>query len=517
MRTIDLVCKLCSPIVAGVVLQFDLVYPRPVFTALFIGLWNLVSFFGELGLLLIVYRYVPTLAKKKLRTAEVKEGEEEEEVKEGEVAKEGEEVKEGEDEVKEREERMEEEGKERVKEMEAKPKRGKPVLSFDDSETKQESANTPDSSQDRRDKTGGSSCYKCLGKWSTKLLSPYLTIRDGWRIFIRQDVARVGFSMASLYLTVLGLNGITATYFLTQGIPEYAIGVIQGIGGFVGILGTVFYPWVRSRVGTVRTGLIGSGAQLSMLFLCVAAVFSPGISLSGGSEDYYSPKCPGLNETLASSSVVARLPIATPSSLYALPTLALPSVTADIVMVTHTPIATPMPSLITPTSSGFPGPSPAPSGVPGSSAATPSVSVAVILMALGVVLARFGLWMYDLVVSQLVQETVEEEHRGVVSGVMSAMNSNMDMLQYVLVLGVPSPAHFGYLTLVSVFMVTVGFVLYLSYVRKVRGHLFHFNKYCRRCGVRPGTRGVVDHREELRIMSDVDDDDVDENNGKEKL
>ncbi|KAL5496403.1 hypothetical protein EMCRGX_G012678, partial [Ephydatia muelleri] len=365
--------------------------------------------------------------------------------------------------------------------------------------------------QKRRDKTGGSSCYKCLGKWSTKLLSPYLTIRDGWRIFIRQDVARVGFSMASLYLTVLGLNGITATYFLTQGIPEYAIGVIQGIGGFVGILGTVFYPWVRSRVGTVRTGLIGSGAQLSMLFLCVAAVFSPGISLSGGSEDYYSPKCPGLNETLASSSVVARLPIATPSSLYALPTSALPSVTADIVMVTHTPVATPMPSLITPTSSGFPGPSPAPSGVPGSSAATPSVSVAVILMALGVVLARFGLWMYDLVVSQLVQETVEEEHRGVVSGVMSAMNSNMDMLQYVLVLGVPSPAHFGYLTLVSVFMVTVGFVLYLSYVRKVRGHLFHFNKYCRRCGVRPGTRGVVDHREELRIMSDVDDDDVDEN------
>lgn len=491
MRTIDLVCKLCSPIVAGVVLQYDLVYPRPVFTALFIGLWNFVSFFGELGLLLVVYRYVPTLAKKKLRTAEGKE----------EVKEEG-----GEEGMKE------EGGEEGMKEMEGKAKRDKPVLSFDDGDAKVDSS-TSDSPQDGRDTTGGSACLRCLKTWSAKLLSPYLTIRDGWRVFIRQDVARVGFSMASLYLTVLGLNGITATYFLTQGLPEYSIGIIQGIGGFVGILGTVFYPWVRSRIGTVRTGLVGTSAQLLMLLLCVAAVFSPGISLSGGNEDYYSAKCPFLNGTHIAASPVVQLPtMATPmpSSLYIVPTSALPpsSVTMDIVLVTSTPAATPMPSL---TTSGFPGPSPTPTGVPGSPAVPPSVSVAVILMALGVVLARFGLWMYDLVVSQLVQETVEEEHRGVVSGVMNAMNSNMEMLQYILVLGVPSPAHFGYLTLVSVFMVTVGFLLYLSYARKVRGHLFHFGRYCGRCGGRRAAgAAVVDRREELRIMSGDDDDEDDE-------
>ena len=136
-------------------------------------------------------------------------------------------------------------------------------------------------------------------------------------------------------------------------------------------------------------------------------------------------------------------------------------------------------------------------------------------MALGVILARFGLWMYDLVVSQLVQETVKEEHRGVVSGVMNAMNSNMDMFQYILVLGVPSPSHFGYLTLVSVFMVTVGFLLYLSYVRKVRGHIFHFNKYCKPCSRRQ-VGEEVDRTEGLKIMSDVDDD-VDDDNENEKL
>ena len=109
------------------------------------------------------------------------------------------------------------------------------------------------------------------------------------------------------------------------------------------------------------------------------------------------------------------------------------------------------------------------------------VSVALILLVTGVTLARFGLWMFDLAVQQLVQETVIEEERGVVGGVMNAMNSIMDMLHYVLVIAAPRPEHFSILTLISVGMVTLGLILYAAYVRKVRGHFFHFRKYCGYC------------------------------------
>lgn len=90
--------------------------------------------------------------------------------------------------------------------------------------------------------------------------------------------------------------------------------------------------------------------------------------------------------------------------------------------------------------------------------------------------ARFGLWMFDLSVWQLVQEKVIEEERGVVSGVMNAMNSNMDMLHYVLVIVAPRPEHFRWLALLSVVMVFIGWLLYACYVRKARGHFFHFSK-----------------------------------------
>ena len=35
----------------------------------------------------------------------------------------------------------------------------------------------------------------------------------------------------------------------------------------------------------------------------------------------------------------------------------------------------------------------------------------------GVIAARFGLWITDLTITQILQEHVEEEHRGIMNGV----------------------------------------------------------------------------------------------------
>ncbi len=64
MRRIDLCCKLLAPFLTGVVLQ----WAEPLITTVFVAGWNIVSFFAELGLVWMVYRLIPPLANKKLRS-----------------------------------------------------------------------------------------------------------------------------------------------------------------------------------------------------------------------------------------------------------------------------------------------------------------------------------------------------------------------------------------------------------------------------------------------------------------
>ena len=386
MRRIDLICKLVAPVVAGVLLthtgslipSLTDAMAGGFIATIAIGLWNVISFFGELSLLYAVYRLLPALKIKKFRSqAEKKKGKEDE----------GEE---------------EQAGPEEEENTEVKPKK-----------------------------------HSSAGFFG-KLATPYVTLRNGWSIFWRQEINLVGFALASLYLTVLGFSGVTATYFLTQGVTSDLIGLFQGIGGILGIMGTLVYPFLQKKLGTVRAGMVGSVLQVSALVFSVIGVFVPGRPLADDSGGYYSVDCP-----------VQSSPSHSYSSLF-------PSLTTSV--------------------SPSPTPSPTPLPTPSSSSGLP-INLSVALVLVGVTGARFGLWMFDLAVSQLVQERVVEEERGVVSGVMNAMNSNMDMLHYVLVIVAPRPQHFSYLTLISFASVSMGMTLYLFYVRRAY-KLGHFNSTC---------------------------------------
>lgn len=69
MRRIDLSCKLLAPALTGIILQ----YAGSFTTTAVVAIWNMVSFFGELGLLWIVYRLVPNLSVKKIRHSTLNE------------------------------------------------------------------------------------------------------------------------------------------------------------------------------------------------------------------------------------------------------------------------------------------------------------------------------------------------------------------------------------------------------------------------------------------------------------
>eukprot|EP00095_Tigriopus_kingsejongensis_P004583 snap_masked-scaffold715_size107919-processed-gene-0.5 protein:Tk04583 transcript:snap_masked-scaffold715_size107919-processed-gene-0.5-mRNA-1 annotation:"putative ferroportin" len=99
-------------------------------------------------------------------------------------------------------------------------------------------------------------------------------------------------------------------------------------------------------------------------------------------------------------------------------------------------------------------------------------SVCTLLM--GIIAARFGLWIADLTITQIIQERVEEQNRGTFNGVQDALNNSLDLIKCVLVILLPKPEQFGILVLLSYASISLGWLCYALYSRKQRGHLFHF-------------------------------------------
>ncbi|GBG86775.1 hypothetical protein CBR_g42060 [Chara braunii] len=97
----------------------------------------------------------------------------------------------------------------------------------------------------------------------------------------------------------------------------------------------------------------------------------------------------------------------------------------------------------------------------------------------GIVLSRFGLWSFDLAVTQLMQETVHEAERGVVGGFQGAMQELMSMIGYVLCILFPKPKDFGTLIIVSFLTVSLAALLCSIHCYRVRGHLLHLDRIWR--------------------------------------
>lgn len=82
-----------------------------------------------------------------------------------------------------------------------------------------------------------------------------------------------------------------------------------------------------------------------------------------------------------------------------------------------------------------------------------------------------GLWMIDLTISQIMQESIEEDERGVVNGVQNSLNQLMSMIKDVGVIALPDIRTFGILIIISYMSVSSAFVFFCVYSRRVR--IFH--------------------------------------------
>lgn len=96
---------------------------------------------------------------------------------------------------------------------------------------------------------------------------------DAWIVYFNQDVVLPGISLALIYFTVLSFGTLMTAALEWKGIPAYIIGIARGISAVIGIMATVVYPNLQSRISTLRTGLWSIWAQWSFLLVCLASVW----------------------------------------------------------------------------------------------------------------------------------------------------------------------------------------------------------------------------------------------------
>lgn len=90
-----------------------------------------------------------------------------------------------------------------------------------------------------------------------------------------------------------------------------------------------------------------------------------------------------------------------------------------------------------------------------------SVSGSLVLILIGgVVLSRIGLWVFDIAVTQLMQQHIPESYRGSVGGTQQALNSTCELIAFGLGVLWPDPRDFVWLVAIGYVAVVVAALLY---------------------------------------------------------
>uniref|UniRef100_A0A674N3W6 Solute carrier family 40 member n=1 Tax=Takifugu rubripes TaxID=31033 RepID=A0A674N3W6_TAKRU len=265
------------------------------------------------------------------------------------------------------------------------------------------------------------------------------TCKDGWKAYYRQPVFLAGMGLAFLYTTVLGFDCITTGYAYTQGISGSLLSLLMGVSAITGLMGTVMFTRLRKSYGLVNTGIISSCLHLGCLLLCVCSVFAPGSPMDLSLlVPFINSSSPELGDIVSQRKKHA-YPLRGGSNQPLLPDRSSIHWTNNTLLFDNVPSDT-----------------------------VPESYISIILLFLGVITARIGLWSFDLTVTQLLQESICESERGVVNGVQSSMNYLMDLLHFIMVISAPQPQHFGILVIISVLFITTGHTMYFLYAHKAK-------------------------------------------------
>ncbi|CAJ0958998.1 unnamed protein product, partial [Mesorhabditis belari] len=242
-------------------------------------------------------------------------------------------------------------------------------------------------------------------------------------VFWRQRIFSAALGMALLFMTVLGFDGLAIGYGQSVGLPDSLIGGFRSFGSLCGILGAIFYAYFDQLMGVRKTGVFGLTFQQIFLLLAISSIFMPG----------------------------------SPTDLRGY----FDSLTADKWWSDFKDSFAPV-STIAPVNSTD-------TGIDWKNFKSNGHSMmSIFAFLIGIATARFGLWMADLAITQVMQEGVEEGERNTVFGVHNALCQTFSVLKDVMVILLPEPSTFAICMVISYLFVFSGFLAYIYYLLKTR-------------------------------------------------
>ena len=189
------------------------------------------------------------------------------------------------------------------------------------------------------------------------------------------SIRNAGLGLAFLYMTVLGFDNITYGFCLAQCVTEWLLGVLVGVSAIVGVIGSLSFPWLRKHIGLPKTGIFGMLSLLATLSLCVVSIWLDG---SPFDPHYYANK----NGTQEYSEVIP----SNPQNNYSrIAEIGITNRNESLLLLDNDDVPECHNSSL--------------------------LSVSVLLA--GLILARFGLWVSGLTITQIIQES--HQHRLIIN------------------------------------------------------------------------------------------------------
>ncbi|KAK6032341.1 Ferroportin1 [Ostertagia ostertagi] len=197
--------------------------------------------------------------------------------------------------------------------------------------------------------------------------------------YFRQSSFRAAFGLALLYMTVLGFDNLALSYGASQGMSASTLGLFRSIGSLLGLLGALSYTAMERVLGLLWTGLIGLMLQNIFINLCSLSIVLPGSPFNA--TGYFS----SLTTTQWVDGVRSTIfgGLNTTESLPPLP--------------------------------------------------FSELSPSILVFFFGITLARFGLWIADPSITQIMQETIPERERYSVFGVQTSICEFFSVLKDVMI------------------------------------------------------------------------------------
>ncbi|KAF9962400.1 hypothetical protein BGZ72_006221 [Mortierella alpina] len=96
----------------------------------------------------------------------------------------------------------------------------------------------------------------------------------------------------------------------------------------------------------------------------------------------------------------------------------------------------------------------------------------------GMALSRVGVWSFDLVITQIMQEYIQSDHdnAGIINGWHYSMINLFELAQFVLTMIWSDPDLYFIPCTLSLVCVVIGALVYSGYLINMRGHLFHYRR-----------------------------------------